>query len=167
MKFLLQIVTLATLPFVVAGCHTLQSGVQWSLWLTCFLKSVTGLWKFNVSLQRRWTCFYLAGSCSGCFVHSRIQPSVTFTKMAERTPFCGRTACKWGIDNVQKLGLLQNALCTVVAIEAYLHSLLRVPSDQSAWCVITGSIFIFQVGMSTAQFHLHALKCSTSLIPNA
>lgn len=69
---------------------------------------------------------------------------------------CCRTARKWGTDDVQKLGMLRNAVRAVVAIGAYWHSLPCVPSDQSALCIITGSIFISQVGVSAPQCHLHA-----------
>ena len=57
---------------------------------------------------------------------------------------------------MQKLGLIRNAVCAVAAIGAYWHSRRCIPSDQSALCVLTGSIFIFRVGVSIPQFHLHA-----------
>lgn len=146
---------------LLLGNTPFWTGVQWSLWHTCFLKSVTGLCMVSASPQKGESCFYLAGFCSGCFVHSGLQSLATFSEVTEPVPFCGRAGCcraarHWGTDNVRNLGLLRNAVCTIAAIGAYWHSLLCVPSDQSALCVITRSIFIFQVGVATPQFHSHA-----------
>lgn len=90
---------------------------------------------FNASPQKRKSCFYLADFCSGRFMHSRLQPLVTFSKITVPIPFCG--GAELPVNEI--LTTCRNLACSemqsaVAAIGSYWHSLLCVPSDQCAVC---------------------------------
>lgn len=123
-----------------------------------------GLWMFNASPQKRKSCFYLADFCSGRFMHSGLQPLVTFSKMTVPIPFCGgagccRAACKWDIDNVQKLGLFRNAVCSCSN-----RILLAFSSMCSLWsvcCVSSQGVFLsFKLECLHQNFiYMHTRLC--------